>query len=120
MGRKKEELLTSDLLRGNSTTLVLSVLADSPSPGFVITEMIRSRSQQLIVFKEGSIYALLHDLQNRGLVTSEWELKEGERPKRVYALTPEGLAEFDRRANAWREFARGMDLVLEGKHGETG
>lgn len=117
--RKKDDLLTSDLLRGNSTTLVLSVLAHSPAPGFVITDLIRSRSQSLIDFKEGSIYALMHDLQSRGLVTSEWEIKEGERPKRVYALTEAGVAEFERRAAAWREFARGMNLVLEGENVDT-
>ena len=114
MARKNEQLLTSDLIRGNSTTLVLSILSKSPAPGFVITELIRDRSKQLIGFKEGSIYPLLHDMQAQGLVTSEWQISEGERPKRVYSLTPSGITELERRATAWREFAKGMNLVLDG------
>ncbi|HVT12929.1 MAG TPA: PadR family transcriptional regulator [Fimbriimonadaceae bacterium] len=117
MARKSEELLTSDLLRGNSITLVLSVLASAAAPGYVVTELIRLRSGKRIDFKDGSVYPLLHDLQNRGLVTSEWEIREGERPKRVYALTAAGKAELERRTAAWRDFARGVDLVLEGERG---
>jgi len=117
MNRKKEGLLTSDLLRGNSITLVLSVLATAPAPGYVVTDLIRVRSEKRIDFKDGSVYPLLHDLQSRGLVTSDWEIKDGERPKRVYSLTPAGLAELDHRTAAWREFARGVDLVLGGEQG---
>lgn len=117
MAREKEELLTSDLLRGNSVTLVLSVLSTASAPGYVITELIRSRSGNRINFKEGSIYPLLHDMQNRGLVTSEWEVNTGERPKRVYALSPEGRAELERRSEVWRNYVHGVDLVLEGGQG---
>jgi PadR family transcriptional regulator, regulatory protein PadR len=111
MARKKDELLTSDLLRGNSTTLVLSILSENPAPGFVIAEMIRSRSENLIPFKEGSIYPLLHDLQNKGFVTSLWEIPDGERPKRVYELTLAGRKELEVRLRAWSDFARAMSLV---------
>jgi PadR family transcriptional regulator PadR len=42
----------------------------------------------------GTLYPLLARLQVRGLVTSAWETphRDGERPRRYYQLTGEGIA----------------------------
>jgi DNA-binding PadR family transcriptional regulator len=71
------------------TKLLLSVLLDAPgeeSYGFELS--------QASGLPSGTIYPILRRLEDRGLLTSRWELleesKEGRRRRRYYRLTGEG------------------------------
>lgn len=121
MGKKSEELLTSNLMRGNSTLMVLAILKESPLAGFAIAAEIGLRSRSLIDFKQGTLYPLLHEMERKGLITSEWFLPQKGRPHRVYQPTEAGLAELDRGLEAWKSFATAMALVTGvGPDGQPG
>ena len=36
------------------------------------------------------IYRMLKTLESRGMVTSDWDISQGGRPKRIFAITKEG------------------------------
>lgn len=103
----------ANLLKGNTGTLVLAILRDGPAHGYAIASEIARRSEQGIEFKQGTLYPLLHELERDGRIVSEWEIPAGERPRRVYTVTPSGLAELDARLVAWRAFSHALSLVLE-------
>lgn len=100
------------LLRGNATTLVLSVLRDGARHGYDIAREVERRSENSLTFKHGTLYPVLHALENEGLIASEWEHPDGERPRRVYRITETGLAELERCVRTWQEFARAMERVI--------
>lgn len=102
---------TSQLLRGNTGTLVLAILRDGPAHGYAIATEISRRSDQQLQFKQGTLYPLLHELERDGHIASEWEIPDGERPRRVYTLTPSGFIEVEQRLEAWQNFTAVMARV---------
>jgi poly-beta-hydroxybutyrate-responsive repressor len=55
-----------------------------------------------------TVYRLLRDLEDRGLVTSRWDTDSGGPARRLYLITPEG----DGYLAAWVDDLRETDRVL--------
>ena|ERR1051325_5043159 len=107
-----------DLLRGNIPTLILAVVSEAPLYGFAIAREINQRSNNALQLKQGTLYPALHALERDGWLESEWEIPEGERPRKVYSLTEAGKAELERRMQAWGIFADAMESVMGRKRRE--
>jgi PadR family transcriptional regulator, regulatory protein PadR len=107
-----------DLLRGNIPTLILAVVSEAPLHGLAIARAINQGSNNALQLKQGTLYPALHALERDGWITGEWEIQEGERPRKVYTLTPEGSAELERRLRAWKQFAAAMESITGKKHRE--
>ncbi len=104
-----------ELLRGNTPTLILAVLADAPRHGYAIVREINRRSNDALQFKQGTLYPALHALEHDGLIVGAWDTNEP-RPRKVYTLTEAGQAELARRLQAWQTFSRVMaDVTRAGK-----
>lgn len=114
MKKSDQRNLKSSMLKGNAGLLVMLILSEAPSAGHVIASAISERSGNLLDFGEGSVYPLLHDLESKGLVDSEWQLTQAKRPSRVYRLTDAGLEELQSRLAAWNEFSTAMKLIIGG------
>lgn len=110
------------MLKGNAGLLVMLILSEAPSAGHAIATAVSERSKNLLDFGEGSVYPLLHDLESKGLVESEWQLSQAKRPTRVYRLTGAGSEELQSRLAAWNEFSQAMRLIIGGAqpHEQTG
>jgi PadR family transcriptional regulator PadR len=104
-----------ELLKGNTQTLILAVLQDSPCHGYAIARKIERRSEYALKFREGTLYPALHALERDGLVTSRWETDSGGPARKVYALTETGHTEFERRTRLWSSFSRAVDTVISGE-----
>jgi PadR family transcriptional regulator PadR len=109
-----------ELLKGNTPTLVLAVLRDGPLHGYAIAREIERRSGNALTFKEGTLYPALHALERQGLISGEWNREEGARERKVYAVTPGGLAALNDRVRGWSQFVSAINDVLSGeRHGGT-
>lgn len=102
----------SDLLRGNTPTLILAVLAETPRHGYAIAQEINRQTDGSLKFKQGTLYAVLHKLECDGLVRGEWQHEDGERPRLVYAITQSGRETLTERVEAWNRFSRAMDRMI--------
>ncbi|MGV3618181.1 MAG: PadR family transcriptional regulator [Fimbriimonas sp.] len=98
--------------RTDTRALVLATLSEGPRHGYAISRAIRRLSDDVLKLGEGQLYPVLHDLEEQGLVTAEWEMQEGDPPRRVYALTEKGRAELAARAKKWFAFADAVASVL--------
>ena len=90
-----------ELLKGNTPTLVLAVLQDAPRHGYGIAREIEQRSNNALKFKEGTLYPALHALEREGLIVGAWQKENGGRERKVYDITPQGLAALERRTQTW-------------------
>lgn len=106
--------MESELLRGNTPTLVLAALAGGPQHGYAIAQEINKRTDNSLRFKQGTLYPVLHTLEREGLVAGQWQHGAGERPRLVYAITESGRAELARRVEVWQTFAKAMDTMIGG------
>src|SRR5947209_4954078 len=103
-----------ELIRGNTPTMVLAVLRDGPHHGYGILREVNRRMGEILQFKQGTLYPVLYALEHDEMILGEWEHGEGERPRKVYHITPAGLAELERRLQSWASFALAMQRVTEG------
>ena len=70
---------------------ILAVLAQGPLHGYELTKRISEIPGFLDEQPDISgIYRLLKNLENRGMVVSDWDVTKGERAKRVFTLTANG------------------------------
>jgi PadR family transcriptional regulator, regulatory protein PadR len=98
-------------VKGHLDLLLLCALEAGPAHGYALIERLRHGSDGALEFAEGTIYPALHRLERSGLLESAWD-ETAARRRRVYALTARGRADLARQREAWRAFARAVDLVV--------
>ena len=111
MGRQMTEML-----KGTLEGIVLALLARHPAYGYEITAQLRERG--FVEIAEGTVYALLVRIEQKGLVDVEKVPSEKGPPRKVFTLNAKGtdeLAEFlgaqAHAAFARREIRQGVDDV---------
>jgi PadR family transcriptional regulator, regulatory protein PadR len=107
-----------DLATGSYDLVVLDVLRDGQAYGYEILKRIYEQSRGTIRWRSGTLYRVLHDLERRRMVVSQWRGREGRRRRRYYRLTERGRREWARQRERWRQFTRGVNALL-GLKGDT-
>lgn len=102
------------LLAGSTTLLVLKLLEDGDKYGYQMAEELKKRSDQTFELKSGTLYPLLHTLEQKGYIQAWEEETEGGRPRRYYHLTDSGRRQLAEKEQEWRTYAGAMLRVLEG------
>lgn len=94
MGRQDTEML-----KGTLEGIVLAILARRPAHGYDITASLRDRG--FAELAEGTIYALLVRIEQRGLVDVEKVPSEKGPPRKVYTLNAAGRDQLDEFWKTW-------------------
>ncbi|MCW3054928.1 MAG: ywzG [Chthonomonadales bacterium] len=103
-----------ELIKGNTQTIVLTILKDTPQHGYGVAREIERRSGSALQFKEGTLYPALHALERDGLIAGTWETSESGPPRKVYAITPAGRTELAKRTRVWHDFSSAIDRLIGG------
>ena len=103
-------------LKGTLPALILEVVAQGPNHGYRIAKQIKSRSEGVLDFQEGTLYPALHKLENEGVVESYEGVERG-RTRRYYRITESGRRMLSRDREEWRTMSRAVSLVLEEAQG---
>ncbi|HEY3065521.1 MAG TPA: PadR family transcriptional regulator [Methylomirabilota bacterium] len=107
--------MEGEILKGHLDMIVLAALSDRPAHGYAVIEEIRRRSAGAFDLPEGTIYPVLHRLEQAGLLASRWVTTDSGRRRRVYALTRRGeRALADHRAG-WEQFSGAIGRLLGGR-----
>ena len=102
----------TDLRRGSTQVLVLSLLAEEPMYGYQIAKELERRSEGYFDFKEGTLYPLLHRMEKEGLVRGEWQVVEKGPSRKYYAITPEGRKTLEESAAEWTTSSQQLLKIL--------
>ena len=97
--------------------LVLSALRDEAKHGYQIAVDVEEDSNGLFRFRHGTLYPILHRLEEQGLIRGAWSKEEGRR-KKVYALTPAGRRHLTGETGRMQEIVSRL-LELLGGPGEV-
>jgi PadR family transcriptional regulator PadR len=102
-----------DLLQGTLDLMVLQTLAAMGDlHGYGIARRIEQLSGDTILLNQGTIYAALVRLQNRGWITAAWGTSDNNRKAKYYAITRSGRKQLARDAADWHRLADVMGRVL--------
>ena len=103
--------VSKELLKGTAATLVLSVLAGGDLYGYGIVKTLEARSENVFSMNEGTLYPILHALEDQGCLESYWEKAEG-RKRKYYHITKKGLKMLRENKEEWEYFSAGVSRVL--------
>lgn len=111
--RRRPKTAEGDLLGGTLDMLVLRTLQQGPAHGFGIALSIASRSDDVILVEEGSLYPALHRLEDRGWIAATWGTTDNNRRARFYTLTAKGRRELANEAARWTMLSAAVSRVME-------
>ena len=104
----------SDILQGTLDLMVLKTLdAMGPLHGYGIARRIEQVSEDVLQLNQGTIYAALLRLIQRGWIKSEWGVSDNNRKAKFYSLTRAGRKQLDAQAKNWRRISGVMGRLLD-------
>lgn len=102
--------------------ILLSILSEGPLYGYAITKRVKARSNGAASLSPGVLYPLLHELEQTGLILSEWEdVRSGRRTeddeapgrrRKWYRLSAKGRKRLDRCIHAHRSYVSMIESFL--------
>ena len=104
-------VLGSELKKGTSEVLILSILENRPRHGYEIAKLIEQRSGGLVDFHVASLYPMLYRMERKKLVEGKWVEKAGMRRRRFYRLTAAGQKVLDAQRRSWSTFFAALNRV---------
>jgi transcriptional regulator len=102
-----------DLLQGTLDLMVLQTLAAMGSlHGYGIARRIEQSSGDAVLLNQGTIYASLVRLQQRGWISAEWGTSDNNRKAKFYSITKRGRKQLAQEAAYWQRLSSVMGRVL--------
>lgn len=111
--------IKKELTKGSTALLVLSVLENQDLYGYKIIKEIESRSEDVFLLKEGTLYPILHNFEKSGYVDSYWDGKEGERRRKYYHITNKGKKVLKENKEEWNSYSNAVNKVVGGVKNAT-
>lgn len=106
--------ITSDLIRGNTDTIILSCLEHEDSYGYKINKNVFSKTNGKYELKEATLYTAFKRLEETGCVTSYWGEEMSGARRRYYKITPQGRNVLARLRQDWEDSKQLIDKLTKG------
>lgn len=103
-----------DLLPGTLDLMVLQTLETmGKQHGYGIARRIEQVSSNQVLLNQGTIYASLVRLQQRGWISAEWGASDNNRRAKFYSLTKNGRDRLVEETDNWRRLEAIISTLLE-------
>lgn len=102
-----------DLLQGTLDLMVLRTLTVMGTMhGYGIARRIEQVSDNEVLLNQGTIYASLVRLEQRGWISSNWGTSDNKRKAKFYAISSAGRRQLAADAHYWERLKDVMERVL--------
>ena len=111
-----------ELLQGTLDLMVLQTLAGmGPLHGYGIARRIEQVSGEQVLLNQGTIYASLVRLQQRGWISAKWGTSGNNRKAKFHAITRRGRKQLAEGTAYWHRLTDviGRVLAFSGEGGES-
>lgn len=103
----------SEILQGTLDLMVLKTLdAMGPLHGYGVARRIEQVSENLLRLNQGTIYASLVRLQQKGWISASWGTSENNRKAKFYAITRAGRKQLAAETENWERFSGVIGRML--------
>jgi PadR family transcriptional regulator PadR len=111
-GARRSDSRRAQLIKGVLDLALLCILKERPHYGLEILQ--RMNEEARLDVADGTIYPLLHRMEASGYVTAEWRIEGDQgRPRKYYALTPQGARELKTMTSDWRDLRARIDALVD-------
>lgn len=102
----------TELVGSTVELLVLKLLSERAMYGYEIIQIVNDRTDGAFNWKEGTLYPVLHRLENQGFLDTEWQTGDTGKKRKYYQLTRKGLSHAENKVAEWSTFTRSVNAVL--------
>ena len=106
--------IEKSLLTGSTTMLILKLLDGTNMYGYQMIEELRNKSNNAFELKAGTLYPLLHTLEQKNMLTSYEETADNARVRKYYSITKKGHKHLKEKKEEWKEYTAAVNGVLGG------
>ena len=103
----------TEMLKGTLEGIVLAIVAARPAYGYEITARLREQGFADLV--EGTIYAVLVRIEQKGFVDVDKVPSDKGPPRKVYSLNPRGRDQLDEFWRTWSFLTERIEQLREGE-----
>jgi len=106
--------ISTDLIRGNTDTIILNILRQGDSYGYEIYKKIIALSDNQYELKEATLYTAFRRLEQDGHIVSYWgdETQGGRR--KYYRITEKGKKQYEQNKMDWNFAKEILDKLING------
>lgn len=106
-------MISSDLLRGHTDTIVLGTLLSGDKYGFEIYKTILEKTDERFELKEPTLYSSYKRLEKGGYITSYWGDETKGARRKYYHLTNLGRELYQNNKEEWVVTRQILNLLLD-------
>ena len=103
----------TDLMPGTLELLILKTLSRDSMHGYGIAQRIHEAADDLLKIEDGSLYPALYRMEERGWITSEWDVSENNRRAKFYKLTKAGRKQLEAESANWNRISQAISRILQ-------
>ena len=105
--------INKELLKGSTDMLVLSLLENEDMYGYQMIRKLDEKSQNVFMLQEGTLYPILHTLEEKKLISSYWD-NTCTKKRKYYSITKNGKKYLKEKKEEWKIFTGGVSKVIGG------
>jgi len=106
--------INKSLMSGSTTLLILKLLDSGDMYGYQMISELERRSENAFTLKAGTLYPILHNLEQQGMIESYEQAEDSARPRKYYRITKKGKQLFAEQKAQWTAYTSIVNQVLGG------
>lgn len=99
------------LISGSMSLLILRLLSEKDMYGYEMIDTLRKRSENVFELKAGTLYPLLHSLEDKNYLIC-YEQEACGKVRKYYRLTRDGQKFLEKKQKEWLQYANAVSNVL--------
>ena len=99
------------LVSGSTTMLLLKLLSEKDMYGYEMIETLREKSQNVFELKAGTLYPLLHGMEDKNYLTV-YEKEVGGKVRKYYSITKSGRKVLEEKKEEWKIYSSAVVNVM--------
>lgn len=103
--------IDKSLISGSTSMLILRLLEDKDMYGYEMIENLEKKSNNVFTLKAGTLYPLLHSLEEKDYLTS-YEDEVNGKVRKYYSITKNGKKYLNSKKEEWNEYQTAVLNVL--------
>lgn len=106
--------IDKSLLTGSTTMLILKLVEETDMYGYQMIEELSKKSNNIFALKAGTLYPLLHTLEQKDFLTSYEKTTDNDRIRKYYSITQKGRKYLQEKTKEWEVYTNAVNDVLGG------
>lgn len=106
--------INKELLKGSMSIMILSMLNRKDMYGYQIMQELKMMSDNTFELKEGTLYPLLHALENDNSIECYWFDTDEGRRRKYYKITAGGKEVLAAKRREWNAYVEAVNSVIGG------